>query len=365
MRVGEVVGGRDNNFNLIRILAAFAVLVDHSYPLIFGKSDHELLPRALGLSISGIAVDTFFVISGFLVTRSLFLRQDLRDYARARVLRIFPALWVMIILIVFGLGPVITSNSLGQYFSDMYTYRYLFRDSILFTGIRFNLPGVFDHNAYANAVNGSLWTLYFEVRFYMLLAIIWATLTCLVASKNRCSVIFRYIVVGVAVVSAIAYLIVQAKGITGWESIRLSNFFFCGSVLYVFRDRVSLTWTNFIVILVVWGMALALGGPSMLKVFYSLLLGWMVLHLAYIPAGWIRQYNRLGDYSYGMYIYAFPIQQTIVHLYPKIGVPTMIFVAGIVTLILAAMSWHWIEKPALARKQLNFNRLPVLAYKRL
>lgn len=360
MRVGEVIAGRDNNFNLIRIIAAFAVLVDHSYPLIFGKSATELLATSLGNSISGIAVDVFFFTSGFLVTRSLFTRQDIRNFARARFLRIYPALWVMILLIVFGLGPIISSDSIGRYFSDMYTYRYLFRDSILFTGIRFNLPGVFDHNAYANAVNGSLWTLYFEVRFYILLAIFWGVIARFTSSQKRLA-IFGHLVIGAAVISAVAYPIVQAKGITGWESVRLSNFFFGGAAFYVLRDRIHLSWGTLIGILIVMSSALELGGPVAFRPVYSLLLGWLVLHLAYIPGGWVRRYNRLGDYSYGMYIYAFPVQQTLVLLYPKIDVPSMIFAAGMATLSLAAMSWHWIEKPALARKQRSTIRQAALA----
>jgi peptidoglycan/LPS O-acetylase OafA/YrhL len=106
MRLAEVGSReRDNNFKLIRVAAALAVLVTHSFVLATGDRDAEPLNDSLGLTLGDIAVDVFFVTSGFLVTASLLRRERTLDYLRARALRVYPALWAMLLVVVFALGP--------------------------------------------------------------------------------------------------------------------------------------------------------------------------------------------------------------------------------------------------------------------
>src|SRR4051812_37390900 len=100
MKLSDVARGRDNNFNLIRVLAALAVLVTHSFTLALGTSDAEPFAHSLGMTPGGMAVDIFFVTSGFLVTASMLQRQNIIAFLWARALRIFPALWVMLIVTV-------------------------------------------------------------------------------------------------------------------------------------------------------------------------------------------------------------------------------------------------------------------------
>src|SRR5487761_1170379 len=109
VKLSEAARGRDNNFNLLRFLAAFAVLISHSFSLATGVSDAEPLRAAYGLTWGDIAVDVFFVTSGFLVTASLLKRRSATAFVWARVLRIFPALWLMLFLTVFGMGLALTS----------------------------------------------------------------------------------------------------------------------------------------------------------------------------------------------------------------------------------------------------------------
>ena len=347
MRVSEVLSGRDNNFNLIRMLAAFGVIVSHSYPLTRG-------PKSYQPEFGDLAVDVFFVISGFLVTRSLMTRQDTWSFARARILRIYPALWVMLCLAVFVLGPAVSSVSFLHYFATRMTYGYLAKDAILFSGINYSLPGVFTANAFPQAVNGSLWTLYYEVRLYMSLALVWMILKLL---PDKRLYLFPQFILAAVAISLTIRLVLVAHGETNSEWSRLATYFLFGSAMYVLRDRIILSWISFAGLLVALGVAAYFGG----KIFVLgriLLLGWLTLHFAYLPQGWIRQYNRLGDYSYGLYIYAFPVQQTIDHFYPQITVPAMLASASIATTILAMLSWHWIEKPALSRRTLRQRRPP-------
>lgn len=347
MRLTEVASGRDNNFNLIRIFAALAVLVSHSYPLSLGGNAAQPLSSSLGITLGDVAVDIFFFTSGFLVTASLLARRSVGEFLRARVLRIYPALWVMLVLVVCCLGPALSTLPASRYWSDTQTLEYLVRDALLFTGIRYPLPGLFAANPYPNAVNGSLWTLLYEVRLYIALALAWAALRWMAADSRS---LFRRAAVAVAVLSCAAQLLLQWRGIHGWASIRLSSFFFCGAAFQVLRERVVLRPAWLALTLGLLGGA-ALWGHRPFAVAYELLLGWLVLHLAYLPSGTIRRFNALGDYSYGVYIYAFPVQQTLAYLLPRIGVASMMLASAAVTLAFAACSWHWVERPALALKR--------------
>jgi peptidoglycan/LPS O-acetylase OafA/YrhL len=90
---------------------------------------------------------------------------------------------------------------------------------------------------------------------------------------------------------------------------------------------------------------------------YHLSIAYLVVSIAYLPAGWLRRYNSVGDYSYGVYIYAFPVQQAVAALFPGIAVWCMVMASGFVTILLAVFSWHKIEKPAMALKPVAVSRL--------
>ena len=157
MKPSHFTEGRDNNFNLIRIIAAFAVLVDHSYALSLGSA--EAVPTIIGMSLAVLPVDVFFVTSGFLVTASLLKRQSAIEFVLARVLRIYPALLVMQVLVVFGLGLFFTTAGRASYLVNYHTLLYLIKGSTLVTCVDQTLPGVFQNNPFKNTVNGSLWTM--------------------------------------------------------------------------------------------------------------------------------------------------------------------------------------------------------------
>lgn len=153
MQLSSFTQGKNNNFNLIRIIAALAVLVGHSFALL---RQPEPLGQSLGMSLGSISVDVFFIASGFLVAGSLMLRQRIGDYLLARVLRIFPGLLVMLLLTVFGLGVYFTSLPVSAYLQHAETHRYFLKCASLVSGVAYTLPGVFEGRPYQGAVNGSL-----------------------------------------------------------------------------------------------------------------------------------------------------------------------------------------------------------------
>jgi peptidoglycan/LPS O-acetylase OafA/YrhL len=122
VKLAELARGTDNNFNLLRMGAALAVLITHSFALAIGTGDAEPLRGSLGMTLGSISVDIFFITSGFLVTGSLLTRQNLIEFIWARVLRIFPALIAMLGLTVFGLGCFFTSLPLSSYLADTKTF---------------------------------------------------------------------------------------------------------------------------------------------------------------------------------------------------------------------------------------------------
>jgi peptidoglycan/LPS O-acetylase OafA/YrhL len=340
VKLAQVCHGRQNSFHLLRLLAAAAVLFSHCFALLTGDGKSEPLRTAFGCTPGSIAVDVFFLVSGLLVTISLVRRASAVDFAKARFFRIWPGLTVAVVLTVFVLGPVFTRLPLGDYLRATDTWRYLYRNVILLRGIDYNLPGVFESNPWAKAVNGSLWTLPVEVSCYLVLLASW-----LVLARVNIGIKFERLVA----IAWVALLAWHAYGLaTGTleDSPGRLYFMFCtGSALYLLRDRIRLSWRVLAACVIATG--LSAGHGWLFGVVYSLALPYAMLCLAYLPTGPILQFNRLGDYSYGTYIYAYPVQQSFVRLFPELTSMQLFAGSLAVTLAIAVISWHVIEKPAL------------------
>ena len=331
---------RHNSFNLIRILAALAVLVSHSFPLT-GALDP--LGGWIGMTGGNIAVDVFFVASGFLVTSSLMARSSLMDFLKARALRIYPGLIVMLVLTVFVLGPAITSLPAHDYLQSRDTYHYLLKCATLLNGVEYHLPGVFETNPMSGAVNGSLWSMPVEVRLYALLALIWLPLGLFGRFKLS---LFSGLTVLLAVTAGCLVVSTHLNGEPESAALRLIFMFFTGAAFFCLKSRVPLSGR------ILAALRFVLGACAFSRlafhVAYMLSLGYLVLLLAYVPTGRIRNYNKVGDYSYGVYIYAFPVQQTIVWLAPGLSPIELVCLALPIVIGLAMLSWHLLEKRALA-----------------
>lgn len=347
MKISYYSQGRDNSFNLIRIVAAMAVLITHSFALAIGSGQAEPFRGTLGMSMGDIAVDIFFVTSGFLVTASLLTRQSAVEFIWARVLRIYPALLVMIFVTVFFLGVAFTSASMDIYWTSPQTYLYLVRGATLLAGVAFKLPGVFDGNPYPQAVNGSLWTMPHEVRMYGILVLVWLGLHW---KQHVRLIIFKNILIAFALVGGLYVLVAHIYSQHIGVSPKLFFMFFTGAAFYVLRDYIALnTWFFCLLVLGLTAAATATN-TYLFFIVYIFSIAYVLLYLAYIPSGFIRRYNKLGDYSYGIYIYAFPVQQSIAALIPGVSVFQMIAISTTTTIVLAALSWHLLEKRALHHK---------------
>lgn len=164
---------RSNHFDLLRLVAAFMVLLAHCYPL-YGIGKDAIAASNGWLRVSahfgewGVAI--FFVISGYLITASYLRRGDWRDYAICRVLRIMPAYAVVIALSVLVLGPLVSRLSFVDYFTTSQTWEYL--RGVFPFALHYALPGVFLENPYPLTVNGSLWTIPVEIAMYLLVGVL-------------------------------------------------------------------------------------------------------------------------------------------------------------------------------------------------
>lgn len=350
MMLSNFTQGRNNNFNLIRIVAALAVLIGHSFPLTKGSGAAEPFGEMLGMSMGTIAVDLFFIISGFLVTASLLIRQNAIEFIWSRVLRIFPALLIMLFLTVFALGVFFTTFPLSSYFTDSKTYIYLVGCTTLIAGAAYNLPGVFDDNPYKYVVNGSLWTLTYEIRMYAILAFLWIALRITNSIRLRT---FKMIIIAGAVLAGVLVNVSHFYISTEGHFERLFFMFFSGAAFYVLKERIRLSHMYFW-LFVITLLSSAIANTHAFFLVYTLTIAYVLFYIAYIPSWPIRKYNSVGDYSYGVYIYAFPIQQSVAALVPGISVVSMALISASLTFLLAALSWHLIERHALGLKGFFF-----------
>lgn len=338
VRLIDFDGSRRNNFTVIRILFAWLVLYGHSFAI---EKNHGIIdPLTIIFQgstwIGAIAVNGFFMISGFLVTASL-VRRGFVEYFISRSLRIYPALIICVFVSVFVIGPLSTDLHVVEYLSTLATYKYL-ANALAFLRMQWCLPGVFENNV-RTAVNGSLWTLTVEVRCYLLLAVIGLVGTF---RKNAVS---NLVILGLFICGILLYKEMPLIGINEKWS-RLALYFLIGIVIYVNRSHIIIDMR--IAVFCFLLMYLSFGKPWFVYTF-PLAFSYFVLFLAY-GIHYLNIDKYIGDISYGMYIYAWPIQQSVAKWFPSLGPAGNILLSSMVVSGIAYLSWHYVERPALMSK---------------
>ncbi|MEO0369826.1 MAG: acyltransferase [Pseudomonadota bacterium] len=344
VRLNDVAQSRDNNFNLIRAVAAVAVLVSHAYPIASGPDTPQPFYALTGFSLGSISVYAFFVISGFLIAQSYERGRSRTQFLVARFLRLWPGLIVSILAVALLLGPLVTALSPAAYFGDTETWTFIARNITLIS-VQYHLPGVFEDLPYTD-IEGSIWTLLYEVLCYggvFVLGVLgllgrpWAMVAVFVAYV---SLYFGVRLVDLGLHSKINALITLAFP------------FGVGTAFYIWRRYLPLTiWGVAVLALLAW----VAKGTLVYGPLFTLALGYAVFWAAYIPKGTLlRSYNKLGDYSYGIYIYAFPLQGFAVWLWGPMTPLQNIILSLPLVLVPSILSWHLVEKPALdLRKQVT------------
>jgi peptidoglycan/LPS O-acetylase OafA/YrhL len=343
---GDVAKGRRNNFQLLRFCAASAVVFFHCFALTNRWTDEPVWRVFHDWNFGTIGVEVFFVISGFLVTKSWCERANLAAFLAARALRIYPAL-ILAVLFTVALAGISTALPWSTFLSDPIT-RDFFWHTASGWDLRDELPGAFATNVYPHAVNGSLWTLPVELRLYLIVAMIGTV----GLAAGRPIVILA---AGALIAAGFLWPDSLLPSLNDTSIQRIVSLFAFGSVIWIFRARIPISLS-----LAFLAGAIVLINPQALGrgLLFGPLFAYVILTVALHPRIQWSGFNKIGDYSYGIYVYSFPVQQLLVQVNPAWR-PETLFAATMVLVIgVAALSWHAVEKPLLGLKRRFHGSIP-------
>lgn len=333
MTLAELLDTRRNNTDLLRLLAACAVIYGHAYAIAAEPARVDFVTRALGFEYTGsLAVKFFFFLSGILVTNSLLQHDSAQRFVAARVARIFPALVVSRAVVTLLLGPALTQLSWHDYFATPH----LLAPILAHPQFGYTLPGVFVGQPQV-AANGSLWTIPYELTMYEVLFAVWL----LGLLRNR-------IVASLACAALVAMFGLRPTQITELglpahpEAGTLAALFFIGSLLAVNKHAVPISGRILAgLVVAAWLLRPSPWFPWLL--YLSVVYGG--IWLSGLPA--LRRLRPPGDFSYGVYVYGWPVQQAVYQLWPQAGIAGNQAVSVTISLLLGAASWYAIERPAI------------------
>ena len=331
-----------NNLNAIRLALALAVILSHSFPLSLGAGGEAKGDPLYALtqmeSCGGVAVNLFFFISGMLITASWLNSKSMQHYLMKRVLRIYPGYIVATAfsgLLIWLFCPEFRAHA-GHGISWAIM---MANDWVRLDQKSLGWEGVFSGNPLPQCANGSLWTIPLEFSCYM--SVLWLGLFSLFR--------FRWLILAAALG---IYCKFSYNLLAGYDAFHLDSrfwtYFFGGACFWLWRDKIPfsgrMAWVGLALLLV----------ASQIRPWFSVLEpvfgSYAVLWLGYGLRLPCLQWTQKTDLSYGTYLYAFPVQQVLA-MNESLRHPWLLFLLSApVTLLLAWMSWHWVEKRFLAIK---------------
>ena len=336
------VDRQENNFDLIRLLAAAFVIFSHAFG-ICGLLDPVL--KFTGTLPGGqLAVYVFFIISGYLIAGSWLKRPELAPFFEKRILRIFPALIVVLILSVFVFGPALTTLSLKEYFSNPKTYAYF--ENITLIKMQYALPGVM-HDGKEMFFNYPLWTLFFEFLMYFSVAFFGIA----GIFKDQSGKIWIIWILFLGLLSLDLYGIPKSLFVLKISAFNFTRFFvyFYSGVLYFYYLKNKKP--NGILVLFFIAAAILTRGTWLFNLFSLLSITLLVFWLAFLEIKPFKFIVSKGDFSYGFYIYG-SIIQNIIHMNFGCELPLIykIPLSLALTFPFAFFSWKFIESKAMKLK---------------
>jgi peptidoglycan/LPS O-acetylase OafA/YrhL len=332
-RMASAQPERYNNFNLLRLILALCVILSHSPELTDGDNHREPLMCLFDtIPLGFLAVDAFFLLSGYLIVQSWDLHPRARLFLRKRMLRIYPGFLVASVVCALLVGPL--GADAAAYFAA-FDFRAFATGALLLQAPV--VPPVFQGSSLPK-VNLSMWTISYEFVCYVLV---------LVAGKSGLLRI-RHFWLGVTL-AIFATLVASRLFHFDAGILRLPSFFFSGGCFYLYRDRIRLDGR--IALALAAALAVCMFSWSAAELALATMGCYVLIYMANKPSGWLGRFNRLPDVSYGTYLYAWPIQKLLIWYFPGIS-PWLVFaIAAPAAVALGAVSWFGIEKPALKFKQ--------------
>lgn len=344
---------KSNSIGFLRLFLALAVIYAHAYEL--GGFGHDFIYHLSGdiFSIGAIAVDGFFCLSGYLITSSYLRLQSLPNFLWHRVLRIFPAYWVCLIVIgigmplLFGKHPdfgyiqhnflvplVDVFRAISGFTLPLLSGGFLSTQTVIEKIPLLQGQGTIPTLLANNAINGSLWTLQEEFRAYIL-----------VGALGWFGLLRKNVVFGLLCVTGSAYALFSHKyGLPGISPIRLSAFFLMGATFYFWKPPLEHSLAVAAIVVGFTGLA-----GRFYPVVAPLTTTYLMMYLATVLP--FTGVAKARDYSYGLYIYAFPVQQALTAYHLNQGGFLVYFALSVgCTFMLAALSWHLVESLSLRWK---------------
>jgi peptidoglycan/LPS O-acetylase OafA/YrhL len=332
-----------NNFDFIRLFAAALVILWHSATLSGHNSIDPIYNLSSGTINSGnLGVATFFITSGFLISGSLSRDPNILKFSYNRLLRIIPGLFLSVMVCILIVGPLATKLPLVAYFSNSQTWHFLKNISIY--SIQWVLPGCFQNNLCTNAVNGSLWTIPHEVTCYIIIGVI----GFFGFLRFQGIIIFLFLtLIGIHHAEFCGYSWIFPSRIFGNllfpDFIELALLFTSGILLKnlcaEMETRIDLLFIcmTFLMISICAGI-----GKEALPLF----LPYIIYHIAFSKSLNLTSFGRYGDFSYGTYLYAFPVQQLLAQkefITSRIPLLHLLF-SIVISVMCGVISWHCIER---------------------
>lgn len=327
-------GAAENGFDTLRLIAAWLVLVSHSFALTTGKVANEPLYEFSNgqLKLGYLSVGCFFSLSGLLITQSFQRSSSLLSYVRKRAARILPGLWVSLLVTAMALAFV-TTVPVNDYLFSTQMLKFLIGNGIIVKPV-YELPGVFENLPYARAINGSLWTLRHEIFCYVLVVV------CGLAGARYGLATAALTLLSFAIVS---FALPVPDIVSTWAG--LFRFYGLGMLCYQYRSVVPIDWR----LVLASGVALFALVPTPAATHLTpIFVTYAMIGVGLLAPRWFIAPTARGDISYGVYIYAFPVQQLLVPLCLATAAPALVNIALAtpVVVVLATLSWLYVERPA-------------------
>lgn len=318
-----------NNFDFLRFLGAALIIFSHSFALSLGYANIYEFDWHILIGQFGLAV--LLVISGYLIPASWERLPDYKVFFRKRLLRIAPGLIVSILAILFIIGPIATDLTLTEYFAALFS-------PATWTTLPFytdgSALGLFTANP-VTYVDAPLWAIPLEFFLYVVVA------------AMGIAGLLRYKISMVPFIAVTVLLWAVCYMLQPFDKIRFMIYFFVGAFLWINRERIAYRW-YFVALL--WMPTLIFFHTQVFYVFAFIAIPYTVIWFANLPLERLHNFGKYGDFSFGMFIYGYPIQQTIVHFMPSIEIWQLILLSFVFTVPVAVLSFYLIERHALAKK---------------
>jgi peptidoglycan/LPS O-acetylase OafA/YrhL len=339
---------RQNNFDFLRILFAMLVFIHHLCLLTNSKAFDPLFQFVHPFSSQ--SVPGFFIVSGFLIFMSYENSKTLKNYIEKRVRRIVPA-YCFVIIFMASIGVFLTNLSWDKYITSPGLFKYLLANLTLLNFLHPSLPGVFDKNPLNSGVNGSLWTIKVEVMFYVVVPLI-----AIALRKFDKLLVISIIYILSFIYKESTNLLADQTGQKffvelGWQLPGQLSFFMSGCLIYYYFEIFMYKYKYFLIpattIMIINEFTQSKFLPINFLVPISL--ATIVISIALFTPH-LKIFSKYGDFSYGAYIYHYPIIQSCISL--GLFQVNNYFAFSIISMLLmltSYCSWHFLEKPFLHR----------------